>query len=60
MVNQMELSVPFDSQDDRSNHHQVTDHFIKVCKGFACFLTEKLLTQLSLVLASPFSVRVKP
>ena len=34
------------------------DHFTKVCKEFACFLTGKLLIQL--VLASPFSVRIKP
>ena len=37
---------------------RVIDHFVRVCKGFACFLTEKLFSQL--VLASPFSIRVKP
>jgi len=43
-------------QVDMSNHYQVMDHFRKVCKGFACFLTERLLT----VLAIQFCTRVKP
>ena len=32
--------------------------FVKVYKGFACFLTEKLFSRI--ILASPVSVRVKP
>ena len=41
-------------QSDRISYHRVIDHFIKVCKGFACFLTESLFSRL--VLTSPFSV----